>query len=46
MVILTDPEEKYLKSYMEAYDEFQANGVTSYGMTDARTCNIFDKFEN
>lgn len=46
MIILTKPEGKYLRSYMEAYDEFQAMGVSTFGLTDARACDIFEKFEN
>ena len=46
MIQLVEPEEKYLKSYLEAYDEFMAMGVSTYGLTDARACDIFEKFEN
>lgn len=46
MIRLVEPEERYLKSYMEAYDEFQSMGVSTYGLTDARACDIFEKFEN
>ena len=46
MIKLVIPEEKYLQSYMEAYDEFQAMGVSTYGLTDARSCDIFEKMEN
>lgn len=46
MIVLSQPCEKYLASYMEAYDEFQEKGVKTYGLTDARSCDIFEKFEN
>lgn len=46
MVILTEPSERYLKSYMEACDEYKANGVSDYAFTDARSCDIFEKFDN
>lgn len=46
MIILTEPQEKYLPSYMEAFDEYQALGITTYGMTDARACDIFEKYDN
>lgn len=46
MIRLVEPCEKYLKSYMEAYDEFMAEGISAYGLTDARSCEIFEKFEN
>jgi len=46
MIRLVKPEEKYLKSYMEAFNEFQAMGISTYGLTDAGNCDIFEKFEN
>ena len=46
MIRLVEPEERYLKSYLEAYDEFQSMGVSTYGLTDARGCDIFEKFAN
>lgn len=46
MIILEEPSERYLVSYMEAYDEFGDKGISTYGLTDARTCDIFEKFEN
>lgn len=46
MITLVIPDERYLKSYMEAYDEYQAMGVKTVGLTDARSCDIFEKFEN
>lgn len=46
MITLVIPDERYLKSYMEAYDEYQAMGVKTFGLTDAKSCDIFEKFEN
>ena len=46
MIELVEPREAYLASYMEAYDEYAAQGVSTYGLTDARSCDIFEKFEN
>ena len=46
MIKLVVPEEKYLKSYMKAYDEFQSMGVSTFGLSDARSMDIFEKFEN
>ena len=46
MIVLTDPEEKYLKSYLEAYDEYAAQKISTYGMTDARSVDIFEKYDN
>ena len=46
MIKLTKPEQRYLKSYMDAYDEFIAQGISTYGLSDARSCDIFEKMEN
>ncbi len=46
MIKLIVPEEKYLNSYMEAFDEFQSMGVSTFGLSDARSTDIFEKFEN
>lgn len=46
MVTLVVPSEKYLKSYREAFDEYQARGISTYGMTDAGSVDIFEKYAN
>lgn len=46
MIRLAEPSEKYLQSYIEAYDEYQTIGISTYGMTDARACDIFEKYDN
>ncbi len=46
MIKLIEPDEKYLNSYINAYDEYQKNGITSYGLTDARNCDLLAKFDN
>lgn len=46
MITLTVPCEKYLRSYTEAFDEYSAAGISTYGMTDPRACNVFEKHEN
>ena len=46
MIKLVVPCEKYLRSYTQAYDEYSAAGISTYGMTDPRACNIFEKYEN
>lgn len=46
MIMLVEPCERYLKSYMEAYEEFMAEGISAYGLTNGRSCDIFQKFEN
>lgn len=45
MIRLIEPCEDYLSSYMKAYDEFDAQGVTRHGLTDAREVDIFDKID-
>lgn len=46
MIRLVDPCEKYLKSYIDAYDEYSAHGVTTYCFDDARAYDIFEKYDN
>lgn len=46
MIALTVPNEIYLPSYLEAYDAYMALGGGSYGMTDARAVDIFEKYHN
>ena len=36
MIRLIEPNEKYLKSYIEAYDEYNNNHVITYAFDDAR----------
>ena len=46
MITLVVPCEKYLQSYIEAYDEYKKNDVQTYAFDDARAYNIFEKYEN
>lgn len=46
MIALVEPCEKYLESYIEAYEEYKRNGVTTYAFDDARACDIFEKYDN
>lgn len=46
MIQLVIPSEKYLKSYTEAFDEYTAARVSTYGMSDPRACDILKKHEN
>ena len=45
MITLERPSEKYLKSYTEAFDEYTAAGVNTYGMSDPRAMDILEKHE-
>ena len=44
MIKLIVPEEAYLQSYREAYDEYLFHKVTTYSFTDPSSCDIFAKF--
>lgn len=46
MIRFIRPEPGYLASYNEAFNEFKAMGISTYGLTDASSCDIFEKFEN
>ena len=46
MITLVRPNKQYLKSYTEAFDEYTAAGVSTYGMSDPRAMDIFEKHEN
>lgn len=45
MIRLIMPKEEYLQSYMEAFDEYVTNNVSTYYFTDATSCDIFAKFD-
>ena len=45
MIRLIVPCEAYLQSYKEAYDEYEAHGISAYSFTDASSCDIFAKFD-
>ena len=46
MIRLIEPNKKYLKSYIEAYDEYENNNVQTYAFDDARSYDIFLKYDN
>jgi len=46
MIKLVIPAEPYLKSYTQAYDAYAQLGISTYGMTNPRNCDIFEKYEN
>ena len=45
MIKLIVPNEAYLQSYQEAYDEYLAHRVSTYSFTDPSSCDIFAKFQ-
>lgn len=46
MIKLIEPNKRYLKSYIEAYEEYKDNNVSSYTFKDAARDDIFEKFDN
>jgi len=40
MIRLVEPSERYLKSYMEAFAEYKAHHLSSYGLSDATALDI------
>lgn len=46
MVILIEPNEKYLNSYIQAFNEYKDNNVTTYAFDDATLYDIFEKYDN
>ena len=46
MIKLVEPSEKYMKSYIEAFEEYKNHNVLSYGFSDATTTDILEKFDN
>jgi hypothetical protein len=45
MIKLIVPNEEYLPSYKEAYDEYVDKGISTYSFTDASSCDVFAKFD-
>ena len=45
MIKLIVPNKEYLQSYIEAYNEYADNSVSTYSFTDTSSCDIFEKFD-
>lgn len=45
MIRLIVPNEGYLNSYMEAYDEYAKHGISAYSFSDASSYDVFAKFD-
>lgn len=45
-VHLIEPEEKYLKSYAEAVEEYSVHQVGDYAFTDPAQTNVLEKFRS
>lgn len=46
MVRLVEPNEAYLQSYMDAFMEYEDHQIASYGLSDAKAIDIFEKYDN
>lgn len=46
MIRLIEPNEAYLQSYMDAFMEYKEHHITSYGLSDAKAIDIFEKYDN
>lgn len=44
MIILTSPEERFLDSYNEAFEEYQKLNIDSYFFSNSKEYDIFEKF--
>ena len=45
MIKLIVPNEDYLGSYKEAYEEYLENKISTYSFTDTSSCDVLDKFD-
>ncbi|MBO5037303.1 MAG: GNAT family N-acetyltransferase [Clostridia bacterium] len=45
MIKLVEPSEQYIKSYIEASDEYDEHDVPYYGLADARKIDILEDFD-
>ena len=43
MIVLIEPNERYLNSYKDAYLEYEINNINSYHFSDG---DVFTKFDN
>lgn len=46
MIRLAEPSKQYIASYIEAYEEYQAHHIHSYGLSDAANVDILKKFDD
>ncbi|MBQ2062303.1 MAG: GNAT family N-acetyltransferase [Oscillospiraceae bacterium] len=46
MIKLIVPNEIYLPSYMQAFDEYIENHISTYNFTNPYSCDVFVKFDN
>ena len=46
MVKLIEPNERYIPSYIQAFEEYREHNITSYGFSDAAAFDVLEKFDN
>ena len=46
MVRLVEPSKQYIESYTQAFEEYEEHNIHSYGLSDATTTDILEKFDN
>lgn len=46
MVRLVEPDERYIASYRDAFEEYKAHNITSYGFSDTATLDVLEKFDH
>lgn len=46
MVRLVEPSEQFIKSYIQAFEEYKEHNVSSYGFSDAVSLDVLEKFDN
>ena len=45
MIVLVEPERRYLKSYKEAYLEYETNNIDDYHFSDGDVLAKFDNYK-
>ena len=46
MVRLVEPSKQYIKSYIQAFEEYKEHNIHSYGLEDATNLDILKKFDD
>lgn len=46
MIKLVEPSQKYIESYIQAFEEYKEHNISSYSLSDATALDIFEKFDS
>ena len=46
MVRLVEPSRQYIESYIRAFEEYREHNISSYGLSDALSLDILEKFDD